>query len=155
MATKKTTGAKAPKATEKQVEQTVPATENKGTQYRIPFITAKIDRMSTDPNNKIKANASVTIGNHFAVHGLKVYDGGDKGLQVLYLGHKGSDNKFYDDFHPITKEAREALNGYVLDAYEQKLEQTQGEDQATGEDLDEDEEPAFEQTMQAFLLNNQ
>lgn len=155
MATKKTTGAKAPKATEKQVEQTVPATENKGTQYRIPFITAKIDRMSTDPNNKIKANASVTIGNHFAIHGLKVYDGGDKGLQVLYPGHKGSDNKFYDDFHPITKEAREALNGYVLDAYEQKLEQTQGEDQATGEDLDEDEEPAFEQTMQAFLLNNQ
>ena len=38
MATKKTTGAKAPKATEKQVEQSVPATENKGTQYRIPFI---------------------------------------------------------------------------------------------------------------------
>lgn len=147
MATKKTTDAKAPKATEKQVEQTVPATENKGTQYRIPFITAKIDRMSTDPNNKIKANASVTIGNHFAIHGLKVYDGGDKGLQVLYPGHKGSDNKFYDDFHPITKEAREALNGYVLDAYEQKLEQTQGEDQAAGEDLDEDEEPAFEQTM--------
>ena len=64
-----------------------------------------------------------------------------------YPGHKGSDNKFYDDFHPITKEAREALNGYVLDAYEQKLEQTQGEDQAAGEDLDEDEEPAFEQTM--------
>ena len=155
MATKKTTGAKAPKATEKQVEQAVPATENRGTQYRIPFISAKIDRMSTDPNSKIKANASVTIGNHFAIHGLKVYDGGDKGLQVLYPGHKGSDNKFYDDFHPITKEAREALNGYVLDAYEQKLEQTQGEDQATGEDLDEDEEPAFEQTMQAFLLNNQ
>ena len=103
--------------------------------------------MSTDPNSKIRANASVTIGNHFAIHGLKVYDGGDKGLQVLYPGHKGTDNKFYDDFHPITKEAREALNGYVLDAYEQKLEQTQGEDQAAGEDLDEDEEPAFEQTM--------
>ena len=148
MATKKTTGAKAPKTTEKQVEQTTPAaTENKGTQYRIPFISAKIDRMSTDPTSKIRANASVTIGNHFAVHGLKIYDGGEKGLQVLYPGHKGTDNKFYDDFHPITKEAREALNGYVLDAYEQKLEQTQGEDQAADEDLDEDEEPAFEQTM--------
>ena len=148
MATKKTTGAKAPKTTEKQVEQTTPAaTENKGTQYRIPFISAKIDRMSTDPTSKIRANASVTIGNHFAVHGLKIYDGGEKGLQVLYPGHKGTDKKFYDDFQPITKEAREALNGYVLDAYEQKLEQTQGEDQAADEDLDEDEEPAFEQTM--------
>lgn len=148
MATKKTTGAKAPKTTEKQVEQTTPAAaESKGTQYRIPFISAKIDRMSADPNSKIRANASVTIGNHFAIHGLKVYDGGDKGLQVLYPGHKGTDSKFYEDFHPVTKEAREALNGYVLDAYEQKLEQTQGEDQSEGADLDEDEEPAFEQTM--------
>lgn len=148
MATKKTTGAKAPKAAENQVEQTTSvATENKGTQYRIPFISAKIDRMSTDPNSKIRANASVTIGNHFAIHGLKVYDGGEKGLQVLYPGHKGTDNIFYDDFHPITREARDTLNGYVLDAYEQKLEQTQGEDMTEGEDLDEDEKPAFEQTM--------
>lgn len=148
MATKKTSSVKAPKTTEKQVEQeTIAATENKGTQYRIPFISARIDRMSTDPNSKIRANASVTIGNHFAVHGLKVYDGGEKGLQVLYPGHKGTDNKFYDDFHPITKEARDTLNGYVLDAYGQKLEQTQGEDVTEGEDLDEDEEPAFEQTM--------
>ena len=68
-------------------------------------------------------------------------------MQVLYPGHKGTDSKFYEDFHPVTKEAREALNGYVLDAYEQKLEQTLGEVQSEGADLDEDEEPAFEQTM--------
>lgn len=95
------------------------ATENEKAQYKIPFITARIDRIASDVNSKIKANASVTIGNHFAVHGIKVYDGGEKGLQVLYPGHKGTDGKFYDDFHPITKESREALNGYVLDAYEQ------------------------------------
>ena len=62
-------------------------------------------------------------------------------------GHKGTDGKFYDDFHPITKEAREALNGYVLDAYEQKMEQAQAEQQTESEKLDEDEEPAFEQSM--------
>lgn len=89
------------------------ATENEKAQYKIPFITARIDRIASDVNSKIKANASVTIGNHFAVHGIKVYDGGEKGLQVLYPGHKGTDGKFYDDFHPITKESREALNGYV------------------------------------------
>ena len=66
---------------------------------------------------------------------------------MLYPATKGNDGKYYDDFHPVTKEAREALNGYVLDAYEQKLEQTEGEELGTGEDLDEDEEPAFEQTM--------
>ena len=57
------------------------------------------------------------------------------------------DGKFYDDFHPITKESREALNGYVLDAYEQKMEQVQAEQQPESEELDEDEEPAFEQSM--------
>ena len=115
--------------------------------YKIPFITARIDRIASDANSKIKANASVTIGNHFAVHGIKVYDGGEKGLQVLYPGHKGTDGKFYDDFHPITKESRETLNGYVLDAYEQKMEQAQAEKQTESEELDEDEEPAFEQSM--------
>lgn len=156
MATKKTTGAKAPKTNDKKIEQqnTPAPVENERPQYKVPFISAKIDRLNDNPESKIKANASVTIGNHFAQHGFKVYDGGEKGLQVLYPGHKGSDGKFYEDFHPVTKEAREALNGYILDAYEQKLEQTQDEEQSEGEDLDEDEEPAFEQTMQALLLKN-
>lgn len=157
MATKKNAGVKAPKNEEKKVEQqtnTAPV-ENERPQYKVPFISARIDRLNENPESKIKANASVTIGNHFAQHGFKVYDGGEKGLQVLYPGHKGSDGKFYEDFHPVSKEAREAINGYILDAYEQKLEQTQGEQTATeSEDLEEDEDPAFEQTMQAYLLNN-
>lgn len=156
MATKKTDGVKAPKEVEKEnIDQVVENEATEKPQYKIPFISARIDRMSTDPNSKIRANASVVIGNHFAVHGIKIYDGGEgKGPQVLYPATKGNDGKYYDDFHPVTKEAREALNGYVLDAYEQKLEQTEGEELGTGEDLDEDEEPAFEQTMQAFPLNN-
>lgn len=156
MATKKTGGVKAPKEVEKKVpEQVVENGAAERPQYKVPFISARIDRMATDPNSKIKANASVTIGNHFAVHGFKIYDAGEgKGPQVLYPATKGNDGKYYDDFHPVTKEGREAINGYILDAYEQKLEQTQGEDQSATEDLDEDEEPAFEQTMQAFSLNN-
>ena len=146
MATKKTTGVKAPKNEEKKnVQQTAPV-DNDRPQYKIPFISAKIDRLNDNPESKIKANASVVIGNHFAVHRFKVYDGGEKGMQVLCPGHKSGD-KFYEDFHPVSKEAREALKGYILDAYEQKLEQTQEEGQSEDENLDEDEEPAFEQTM--------
>ena len=135
------------KQTVKENSKQSTVTENEKTQYKIPFITARIDRLAADSNSKIKANASVTIGNHFAVHGIKIYDGGEKGLQVLYPGHKGTDGKFYDDFHPITKESREALNGYVLDAYEQKMEQAKAEKQTESEEIGEDEEPAFEQTM--------
>lgn len=146
MATTKRTTVKDTKETQNQVAQAANA-EQRGTTNRVPYISARIDRMSTDPNSKIRANASVTIGNHFAIHGLKVYDGGDRGLQVLYPGNKGTDNKFYEDFHPVTKEAREALNGYVLEAYEQKLDQTHTVQQSEDADLEEDEEPAFEQTM--------
>ena len=149
MATKKTTGgAKAPKEVEKKSPDQVMEDGAAERQYKVPFISARIDRMSTDPNSKIKANASIVIGNHFAVPGFKVYDGGEeKGLRVLNPATKGNDGKYYENFHAVTKEGHEALNKYILDAYEQKLEQTQGEDQAAGEDLDEDEEPAFEQTM--------
>lgn len=135
------------KQTMKENQKQSTMTEKEKMQYKIPFITARIDRIATDENSKIKANASVTIGNHFAVRGIKIYDGGEKGLQVLYPGHKGTDGKLYDDFHPITKESRETLNGYVLDAYEQKMEQVQAEQQAEYEEIAEDEEPAFEQTM--------
>lgn len=148
MAAKKTGGVKAPKNDEKKIDQQTATVDNERPQYKIPFIAAKIDRLNDNPDSKIKANASVTIGNHFAVHGFKIYDGDDgKGPRVMYPATKGNDGKYYEDFHPVTKEAREAINGYILDAYEQKLEQTQGEDQSAGEDLDDDEEPAFEQTM--------
>ena len=148
MAAKKTGGVKAPKNDEKKIEQQTAPVDNERPQYKIPFISAKIDRLNDNPDSKIRANASVTIGNHFAVHGFKIYDGDDgKGPRVMYPATKGNDGKYYEDFHPVTKEAREALNGYILDAYEQKLEQTQDEGQSEDADLDDDEEPAFEQTM--------
>lgn len=50
-------------------------------------------------------------------------------------------------FTPLQKNPAKALNGYVLDAYEQKMEQAQAEQQTESEELDEDEEPAFEQSM--------
>ena len=149
MATKKTTGGvKAPKEVEKKSPEQVIAESATERQYKVPYISARIDRISTDPNSKIRATASIVVGNHFAVPGFKIYDGGDeKGLRVLNPATKGNDGKYYENFHAVTKEGHEALNKYILDAYEQKLEQTQGEDQSASEDLDEDEEPAFEQAM--------
>ena len=93
MATKKNTGAKTPKNEEKKVQQTAAENpiENERPQYKVPFISAKIDRFNDNPDAKIKANASVTIGTHFAVHGLKIYDGDDgKGPRVMYPSTKGT-----------------------------------------------------------------
>ena len=40
---------------------------------------------------------------------------------------------YKDVFHPITAEAREELNKQIMDAYEQKLEEEQGEQLDEGE----------------------
>ena len=46
------------------------------------------------------------------------------------IGEKNG--KYYENSHPITAEARKDLNSTILEAYEQKLQEEQGED------LDED-----------------
>lgn len=104
-------------------------------------ISARIDRMVDSANSKVKAVASVTIGGAFAVHGIKVIDS-QKGLFVQmpqFSYEKGGQKHYTDQFHPITANAREELNAAVLDAYEQKLEQS--------DTLDEDEELPFGPSM--------
>ena len=114
------------------------------------YNTALYCRLSLDDGSVGESGSiqtqKIILEEYAKMHGFKIYDGGEKGMQVLCPGHKSGD-KFYEDFHPVSKEAREALNGYILDAYEQKLEQTQEEGQSEDENLDEDEEHAFEQTM--------
>lgn len=137
MATKKTTG-KAP--AKKQKRST-------------PSISARIDRLVDYENSKVKAIASVNIGGAFAIHGLRVIDS-QKGLFVQMPQNsfqRGGKTEYSDIFHPITAEARSELNTKVLEAYEQKLAEIEGEDEAldAGESLDEQDEdaPAFGQSM--------
>lgn len=104
-------------------------------------LKATIHKTYDDPDKKLKAIASVTLGGAFAVHGLSVYDG-QNGLYVKMPATKYKD-EYNDTFHPITKESRQELSDCVLDAYEQKL---GGREQ--DEELSEDEETeALEQRM--------
>lgn len=119
-----------------------------------PLVRARIDRLVNLEDSKIKAYASVTIGNTFAVHGLRVTDSAN-GLfvampQSSYM--KDGVRQYEDLFHALSADARNELNNAVLQAYEQKIhmEEDIAEGQADGEDesedLDEDELP-FEPTM--------
>lgn len=100
----------------------------------LPNITASIDRLVPTEGDGVKALASITIGGHYAIHGFKVYESEEKGLSVLCPATKSEKNgKYYENSHPITAEAREDLNSTILEAYEQKLQEEQSEDQ--GEDL--------------------
>lgn len=118
---------------------------NTGKKAPTPRISAKIDNL-VDNNTNLRAFASITVGGAVAVHGLRVMDS-KKGLFVSmpsysYEDHNG-ETKYADYAHPISKEARDAINTKVLDAYEQALEEseTENEGESYGESEDYDSEP--------------
>ena len=82
-------------------------------------LTAKIHKVFD--SGTVRAIASVNIGDSFAVHGVKVLTG-SKGDSVVMPSTKYKD-KYQDTFHPINREAREQINGVVMDAYQQYLSQ--------------------------------
>ena len=61
----------------KKQAQTAPKQSTQNTQNtqkpQAPVVRAKIERLITDEESKVKAYASVTIGGMFAVHGVRVY----------------------------------------------------------------------------------
>ncbi len=66
----------------------------------------------------LRAYASITLDDEYVVHGLKVMDS-ENGLWVSMPASKNKRGEFKDIFHPITREAREALITAVINAYEQ------------------------------------
>ena len=120
---------------------------NKNTDKKSPMprINAKIDNL-VDNDTNLRAFASVTVGGAVAIHGLRVMDS-KKGLFVSMPSYSYEDSngetKYADYAHPISKEAREAINSKVLDAYEQALEESEDEDEGENYAESEDEESEY------------
>ena len=137
MASKKGSGNAAPTQNEQkkkvgEVENANEAVQNETAQQPLPDISVRIDKIFDDDTKKLKAFASANIG-PFAVHGIRVFEN-EKGMFVNMpsVSYKdGQGNTQYDDvFHPVTKEAREALIKSVMDEYNHALEQAQTNSQA-------------------------
>ena len=100
-----------------------PKTEQQAQRSQEPPIKANVNWMNPDEGS-IRASASLTIGDSFAVHGIKIVSGA-KGEFVSMPSYKSGDD-YKSIFHAITAEARQQMNDAVMSAYEQKLsEQTQ------------------------------
>ena len=112
----------------------------------LPSLTAKIDKLVNFEDNNLKAFASVTIGGAFTIHGLKVMDS-QNGLFVSMPSTKYEKNgktQYSENFHAITKGARDELSRIVLEAYEQRAYM----DRYLSEDLgDPESELPFGQSM--------
>ncbi len=136
---KKNTTTKAPAKKQTAAQTTTP-------KVTTPTIKAQIDKMVDMEGSKVRAFASVTVGGAFAVHNIRVIDGGEKGLYVsmpFRTYPKDGETAYQDTFHAITAEVRTELNDSVLQAYEQKLQ----EEMTESETQDMEEELPFEPKM--------
>ena len=80
----------------------------------------KIRKLIND-STALKAVCSVTLDDQYVVHGVKVIKANNSTFMIMPCDtHKDADgNDVYRDiFHPITSDARKAMEEAVLAAYE-------------------------------------
>ena len=66
--------------------------------------------------NRMKAVASITFDNEFAVHDIKVIES-QNGLFIAMPSRKIPNGEFKDIAHPINPETRERIQNAILEAY--------------------------------------
>lgn len=69
-----------------------------------------------DEDKSVKAFADVVIEGAMAIHGVRIVEG-KNGPFVSLPSHKGKDGEYREIVHPITKDAREALDKALMDAF--------------------------------------
>ncbi|MFQ5952104.1 MAG: septation protein SpoVG family protein [Candidatus Omnitrophota bacterium] len=80
----------------------------------------KVERIHPlEGDGPVKAFCDLLILDSFLVKGLKVVEG-KNGLFVSMPREQGKDGKWYDTFHPTSKEMRKGLEELVLEGYNEK-----------------------------------
>lgn len=90
--------------------------------HTYPDTEVDVRILSLRSEGSIRAIASANLNGVFAIRNIKVMEG-KKGLFVSLPSFKVGDD-YKDIAFPVTKDFREKFNGAVLDAYEQRLEQS-------------------------------
>ena len=79
----------------------------------------RIKRVSTD--GKMKAVVSVTFGDAFVVHDIKLIEGQDKHFTAM-PSRKTPEGEYKDIAHPINSDMRTVLESAIIAKYKQELE---------------------------------
>ncbi len=74
----------------------------------------------TYDEGKMKAIVSVTLGEEFVIHDVRIIEG-SKGLFVAMPSKRRADGEFKDIAHPITTSMRNKIQDAVIKAYEVEL----------------------------------
>lgn len=81
------------------------------------------------PDGRLRAIISITVDDMLAIHDIKVVQG-DERLFVAMPSRKDENGVFRDVVHPISPEARQLVEGQILDAYTRHIELMQAEAEA-------------------------
>ena len=84
-------------------------------------------RIVKKDDNKLKAVASLTIDDCFAVHDIKIIEG-NQGLFIAMPSRKTPDGTFKDIVHPFNTETREEIRDLILAEYEKALKEAPQEE---------------------------
>ncbi|MBI5197542.1 MAG: septation regulator SpoVG [Nitrospirae bacterium] len=71
--------------------------------------------------DKLKAYVTITFDNAFIVRDLKVIEG-NNGLFVAMPSRKKKDGTFKDIAHPLNNDARQKIEGVILNEYRREIE---------------------------------
>ncbi len=85
-------------------------------------------RIVKKDENKLKAVASLTIDECFAVHDIKIIEG-NQGLFIAMPSRKTPDGTFKDIVHPLNTETREKIRDLILAEYEKALKEAPADDE--------------------------
>ena len=78
---------------------------------------------------RMKAIVSITVDDQFVIHDVRVIEG-NNGLFVAMPSKKTPSGEFKDVAHPITSEARNYIEETVIEAYQSKLDEEEGYENA-------------------------
>lgn len=128
-------------ANKKSTKSSKKQTTNK--KSSLPFVKAKIDQLCNyGEGSSLRAYASASIDNTFAVHGLRVYQG-ESGLFVTMPSRKIGE-EYSDTFHAISKEGYDILQKAVVSAYDQAIKESQEKELQNGENNEDQSESSEE-----------
>ncbi|MBE5756869.1 MAG: septation regulator SpoVG [Clostridiales bacterium] len=82
-------------------------------------ITGVRVRMVKKSDSKLKAVASITIDDCFAIHDIKVIEGSE-GYFIAMPSRKTNDGEYKDIAHPIKTSTREEIIKLILDAFKEE-----------------------------------
>lgn len=90
-------------------------TLGKGGARKMEITDVRLRKVNSE--NRMRAVASVTFDNEFAVHDIKVIES-QNGLFIAMPSRKTPNGEFKDIAHPINAETREKIQKAILEAYE-------------------------------------